>query len=287
MIVSKDNRPRRSTGPFRSLLVTDLDGTVVDRFDRVSPSASDAMKKLALAGWDVAVATGRTLSTSIPHMDSIGSSLPAVVYDGGRVMDRSGRVIWEALMDRELARSILYIGWDYGLEIQVMGDEVIFCRPEDTGSMKFFEKTGVSYSAVLTDPTIPEGNIFRVMFFDPSGIKVKEMSRHLKESFAGLAEVVFAGDGFIDVLPYGVNKGNALNKWVDFSSIKYHTIVAVGDNENDLELLRMADIAVAVSSAPEDLLSLADWIVPPPEEDGPSILVEKLLNLRYENLKYI
>ncbi len=287
MIIAKDSRPRQSTGPFRSLLVTDLDGTVVDRSDRVSPSTSDAMKKLALAGWDVAVATGRTLSTSIPHMDSIGSNLPAVVYDGGRVMDRSGRVIWQTLMDRDLARSILRIGWDYGLEVQVMGDEVIFCRPEDTGSMEFFDRTGVSYDAVLTDPTIPDGDIFRVMFFDPSGIKVKEMSQHLKSSFAGRAEVVFAGDGFIDVLPYGVNKGNALYQWVDFSNIKYDTIVAVGDNENDLELLRMADIAVAVSSAPEDLLSLADWIVPPPEEDGPSALVDKLLNLRCEGLKYI
>lgn len=249
----------------------------MDRSGTVSSSTSKAMKELAEAGWDVVVATGRTLATAVPHMDSLGSTLPAVVYDGVRVMDRSGRAIWETFMDRDLALDVLQVGWNYDLEVQVMGDEVVFCRPQDVKTMSFFDRAGVSYSPVLTDPLIPDGEVFRVMFFDPSGARTQEISRHLREKFLGRAEVVLAGDDFIDVLPHGASKGKALGKWLDFFGIEYHTIVAVGDNENDLELLKAADIAVAVSSAPEDLLSLAQWIIPTPEEDGPSILVDKLL----------
>ncbi|SMG18414.1 HAD family hydrolase [Dethiosulfovibrio salsuginis] len=287
MISPKDKGSRRSTGPFRRLLVTDLDGTMVDRSDRISKATSDSIEGLISAGWDVMVATGRTLSTSLSHMESLGSDLPAVVYDGGRVMDRNGRALWERTMDRELALAILSAGWEYGLEVQVMGDEIVFCRPQDVKTMAFFDRTGLSYSPMLTDPIIPEGEIFRVMFFDPTGSLAGAVSRDLRRRFEGTTEVVLAGDGFVDVLPQGVSKGKALERWLDFSEIKYHTIVAVGDNENDLELLKFADMAVAVSSAPEDLLSVAHWVVPPPEEDGPSVLVRRLLDFHSENLKYI
>lgn len=287
MIPSKDKGPRLSARPFRHLLVTDLDGTMVGRSDRVSRATSEAIGELISEGWDVMVATGRTLATSVPHMDSLGSSLPGVVYDGGRIMDRDGRVIWEEVMDRGLALEILDAGWSYGLEVQVMGDEIVFCRPQDLRTMGFFDRSGVPYSPILTEPVIPEGDIFRVMFFDPTGLTADSMSKDLRRRFSDVAEVVLAGDGFIDVLPKGVSKGKALEKWLDFSRIKYHTVVAVGDNENDLELLKFADIAVAVSSAPEDLLSVANWVVPPPDEDGPSVLVRRLLDFHSENLKYI
>ncbi len=279
MIGRRIKGSRRSAGPLRRLLVTDIDGTLVDASGRLSPGTTDAMRRLRDSGWDIAVATGRILATAVPYMDALGSSLPAVVYDGGRVMARSGEVLWQRAMDGPLLLEILEAAWDSGLEIQVMSDEKVLCRPQDKCTLSFFERAGVPYRAGLLAPSLPGGDFYRVMFYDPSENLAGDFSREIREAFGDRAEVVLAGNGFVDVLPSGVNKGYALSRMLELSSVNYHTVVAFGDNENDLELLRAADLPVAVSSAPDDLLAMAVWIVPPPRDRGPEVLVEKLMEV--------
>lgn len=272
-------RPRHKlTGPFRCLLVTDIDGTIIDRSGIVSEDTLGGIGRLKEASWDVVVATGRLLGTAAPYIDAVGShSLPSIVYDGGRIMHRSGQVLWEKRLSSSLVRQVLSAGWDRGMEVQIMEDEFVKCRPQDARTMYFLDLMKIPYRCDLTCPEVDSDDVFRVMFFDPERRSIGATASLMREAVGGQVEIVQAGDGFLDILPAGVSKGAALSRWLALTGRSYDLIVAVGDNENDLELLKAADYAVAISTGPDDLLEAADLIVSPPAENGIAKLADILL----------
>jgi len=264
------------------LLVTDIDETL-SRGESVSPEVERACARLRENGWSLMVATGRILATAITHIRGIGSSLPAIVYDGGRVMDpSSGKALCETPMDPALALEIVSAGWHHPVELQIIGDEKAFCRCSDAMTRDFFAASGVPVDDSMETPFSPS-RVYRVIFHGVPGC-IRTLQHELKSRFSGRAEVVQAGEGFLDILPRGVSKGAALASWIGTLSERPDLVVAAGDHHNDLELLAMAHIAAAPEDAADDVLKIARVIMPSAERHGFAALADWLLE--WEGSRY-
>ncbi|MBP6331953.1 MAG: HAD family phosphatase [Aminivibrio sp.] len=264
------------------LLVTDIDETL-SRGESVSPEVERACVRLRENGWSLMVATGRILATAITHIRGIGSSLPAIVYDGGRVMDpSSGRALCEIPMDPGLALEIVEAGWNHPVELQIIGDERAFCRYSDVMTRDFFAASGVPVDDTMESPSSPS-RVYRVIFHGVPGC-IRTLQYELKKRFSERAEVVQAGEGFLDILPRGVSKGAALASWIDTLPERPDLVVAAGDHHNDMELLAMAQISAAPEDAADDVLKIARVIMPSADRHGFAALADWLLE--WEKSRY-
>lgn len=264
------------------LLVTDIDETL-SRGESVSPEVERACVRLRENGWSLMVATGRILATAITHIRGIGSSLPAIVYDGGRVMDpSSGRALCEIPMDPGLALEIVEAGWNHPVELQIIGDERAFCRYSDVMTRDFFAASGVPVDDTMESPSSPS-RVYRVIFHGVPGC-IRTLQYELKNRFSERAEVVQAGEGFLDILPRGVSKGAALASWIDTLPERPDLVVAAGDHHNDMELLAMAQISAAPEDAADDVLKIARVIMPSADRHGFAALADWLLE--WEKSRY-
>jgi hypothetical protein len=265
------------------LLVTDIDETL-SRGETVSPEVGLACARLRENGWSLMVATGRILATAISHIRGIGSTLPAIVYDGGRVMDpETGRALCETPMDPCLALEIVEAGWNHPVELQIIGDERAFCRYSDVMTKSFFASSGVPVEDSMETPFSPS-RVYRVIFHGVPGC-IRTLQHELRNRFSGRAEIVQAGEGFLDILPSGVSKGAALESWLRTLPELPELVVAAGDHHNDLELLSSAAIAAAPEDAAEDVLKIARVIMPSADRNGFAYLADWLLEWeenRYE-----
>jgi hydroxymethylpyrimidine pyrophosphatase-like HAD family hydrolase len=85
----------------------------------------------------------------------------------------------------------------------------------------------------------------------------------------------------LDILPAGCSKASALEHLAHLRGISTHDILAIGDNWNDVAMLRLASQSVLMSNAPDDLKALANssgWtIAPSNDEDGVAIAIEAAL----------
>jgi hydroxymethylpyrimidine pyrophosphatase-like HAD family hydrolase len=85
----------------------------------------------------------------------------------------------------------------------------------------------------------------------------------------------------VDILPAGCSKASALVQLAKHRGISTGDILAIGDNWNDLPMLRLAGRAVLMSNAPAELLSIAyekGWrIAPSNDEDGVALAIEAAL----------
>lgn len=261
---------------MRKLLVTDIDGTLAHE-DHVPAEVVDICKALRSEGWDIVVATGRILASALKHIRTVGAASPAIVYDGARIMhSMTGEEIWGQKLPPSVVEEVLETVWGTSAGIQVFGDETVLCRNGDEMARKYFASLGVSVDGSLVRPRQVEGTYRMIFYGDPHEILILE--NRISTILKGRARTVLAGNGFLDVLPNGVSKGAALERFINSMPEDDRPIViaAAGDHMNDLELLEYADIAVTMSDARPALLDVADIILPPAMEHGFSRIFEPI-----------
>ena len=130
---------------------------------------------------------------------------------------------------------------------------------------------GIDISVAKKKPT-------RLIFADGSEAVRREIRRVIETNFSDEVEVVFPGDDFVDVHKKGVSKGTALQKLCNMWDISLSQVIAFGNTENDVSMLKMAGISYAVKNADEYARSAAGNICDSNENDGVAkVLAEYLV----------
>jgi HAD superfamily hydrolase (TIGR01484 family) len=126
----------------------------------------------------------------------------------------------------------------------------------------------------------------------PEAYKCLAIDRNDRQRLFELEKKVFAFAGesveychtlveMLEFMPAGVSKVSGIRSLAQARGIPMDTILAMGDGNNDIGMLREAGFAVAVANAPQAVRDVADWIVPPCAEGGPKRFLEHVLkNIR-------
>ncbi len=245
------------------LLITDIDGTLTDG-NRVPEEVVEACGRLRARGWRLMIATGRIWASARPFAEAIGSDLPAIVYDGARVLQEGGSALFpcrEWKIPNRTADRVLSLGWDSSLLIQAYGDEEVTCRPSDEVTQRFFRGLRVPVKPDLKDPRL-DFDPYRIIFYgDPK--EARTLGERIREILASKVEVTLAGEGFLDILPAGVSKGSAFRAYRTAAGLRPEAVVAAGDHLNDIDLLLEADLAVTFEDAPLEVRAASHLVLPP------------------------
>ena len=160
-----------------------------------------------------------------------------------------------------------------GAEIMVSGENTSYLV---TGNEEYINmlKYRVKHNVMLLGSfeEIPE-DIIKMSIFWKTGIP-DEPQRRFHKKYDAVLSVVNGGNGWLDFNALGTGKGEALQVLADKINIPIEKIVAFGDNENDLTMLKRAGIGYAVSSAQPHVRSQADYVCDCVEE----LLLEALNN---------
>ena len=99
----------------------------------------------------------------------------------------------------------------------------------------------------------------------------------------GLAWQISYNKGAVMLLPKGVDKDTGLTTALNYMDLSSHTVVGVGDGENDLSLLLLCGLAVSVANALPSLKAHSDWVMSKNSGEGVVELIEKLLSSKQVN----
>lgn len=261
------------------LFVTDIDDTL-SVGETVSEEVKQACLRLKNNGWDVMIATGRSFGTAKNHIRAVSATQSAIVCDGSRIVGLNGKEIWASLLDVSNVAKLLDAIWNMPLEIQIAGDEVIYCREGDEETTRFYTQAGVPVHHIGAPHAVAP--IYRVgLWVEPE--KLPSIEYKIKKLFGDIFEVTPGGVSFLDILSKGVSKGSALERLVSGFPKRPEIIVAAGDHNNDLTMLRYADFAAAPRNAVQPVLSMADFVMPKAAEHGICSLVDHILSPEFKS----
>jgi len=100
----------------------------------------------------------------------------------------------------------------------------------------------------------------------------------IADSVQSLSNAAFSKPNYLEIVPIGVNKAEALKHLAAILGLDLSQFAAIGDGLNDIEMLREAGLGIAMGNAPEAVKSEADWVTGTNNEGGVAQAVWKLLN---------
>jgi hydroxymethylpyrimidine pyrophosphatase-like HAD family hydrolase len=110
----------------------------------------------------------------------------------------------------------------------------------------------------------------------PDGVQTAFLDE-LAAAFGPQATVMRAHPNFANVVPAGVDKGDALSWLAGWLGIPGEAVLAVGDSENDISMLIWAGIGVAMGGARREVVEAADWVAPALDDDGAAAALERFV----------
>lgn len=260
------------------LIALDIDGTILHHDGHLSPRVAEAIGALRDAGATIVIATGRSTVATLPIIEELG-----LLREGGTAVCSNGAItlaldpahpdgyrITEAVTfdPRPAVELLRQARPDVLVAVEEIGVGFKLSAPFPDGELQGDLRI-VDHEELVSHPAT------RVTFRDPAGSA---------ESFSDLVERIglhgvnyaVGFTAWLDLAPEGVSKGSALEQVRRNLGVEPWCTVAVGDQRNDLEMLRWAARGVAMGQAPAEVIAAADETTASVDDDGLAVLLEQI-----------
>lgn len=267
------------------MVASDIDGTLLDSRDRVSPRLKSAISRMIRRGVPLTLATGRPARWLQPVLDQLPVR-PVCVCGNGAVLYDSGRDV--VLADHSLpsdaqaevvaiARSVMADVGPVGVAVERAGrsaldpsDELFVVGPAYAHAWESTEHGICEETEMMSEPAT------KMLLSNPGMASAELHSIIAPHIPADLAHVTYSmPEGLIEVSAPGVTKRAGLDELAGLVGATAADVVCFGDMPNDIEMLRWAGIGVAMGNAVPAVREAADEVTATNDDDGVARVLER------------
>ncbi|MBR4224680.1 MAG: HAD family phosphatase [Oscillospiraceae bacterium] len=259
----------------RIVLFSDMDGTFLDHDKTISDKNMAAIRRLRESGGMFVMATGRILQATRHYFEPLSLDCPCILCNGSMIYDcRTGEVAWAVSLDRDITFSLIRDVLDKFPQVaaEVCMPEGIYVVQLNDVERMHWKLAGFSPLPEVVDSLddVPEGDISKILFSIPEELMPEVESYWTTLRYHDTVEFVTSSPIFFEILPKGSSKGAAMKKLMEIYRLEGCYTVAMGDYDNDIEMLRYADLAACPSNAHDTVKQVCD-IVTDTDCDGGSV----------------
>ncbi|MBQ8297864.1 MAG: HAD family hydrolase [Ruminococcus sp.] len=243
------------------VLLSDMDGTLLNSRKEISDTDRRAIEKFMSLGGKFTVATGRTIQSFGSYRSMMELKMPLIMYNGAAIYDyNTDKVLYSQPLPpeaKQITREILDALPQAGGEI-LKADGTYVIRNNDYEELHTKLCRIEPFYSELDE--VSEGDWLKVLFaMAPEDIPQIEI--FVKQKNYNIVSFVKSSEIFCEMLPLGITKGSALAEYRRLEGLENHTFVAIGDFDNDIEMLREADLGAAPANAEESVKRAADLVL--------------------------
>ncbi|XP_043720317.1 endoribonuclease YBEY, chloroplastic-like isoform X2 [Telopea speciosissima] len=280
---TSDDRKREGSlrfyKPKFSYIFCDMDGTLLNSRSQVSSTTAKALKEAVSRGVKVVIATGKARPAAIHALKAvhlagndgiISEFSPGVFLQGLLVYGRQGREIFRSNLDPNLCREAFLYSWEQKVPLIAFSQDrclTLFDHPlVDSLHTVFHEPKAEVMPSV--EHLLAAAEIQKLLFLDTAEGVAMTLRPYWSEATKGRGNVVQALPDMLEIVPPGTSKGSGVKLLLDHLGVTTKEVMAIGDGENDVEMLELASLGVALSNGSEKAKSVANVIGCSNDEDG-------------------
>ncbi|KAF8388878.1 hypothetical protein HHK36_025559 [Tetracentron sinense] len=285
--------------PKFSYIFCDMDGTLLNSKGQVSSANAKALREASSRGVKVVIATGKARPSAIRAMkmvdlagkDGIVSEFsPGVFLQGLLVYGRQGREIFRRNLDSNVCREFELHGrlfvvskkklfsklqaflysWEHKVPLAAFGEDrclTLFDHPLIDSLHTIYHDTKAEVMPTV-EHLLAAAEIQKLVFINTAEVVSTTLRPYWSEAVRDRAGVVQGQADMLEIVPFGTSKGNGVRMLLDHLGVSANEIMAIGDGENDIEMLELASLGIALSNGSEKTKVVANVIGASNDEDG-------------------
>lgn len=249
------------------LVATDIDGTLVKWDTSVSDGVKDCIKKLQENGVKVVLVTGRMHCATKHLRDELGLNSPVVSYQGGLIKDSDGKTLYQENLDSDYAKEIINWAHKNDVHLNLYIDDKLYVEKDDDCVKRYTDGKFVPYT-VCPFESLKIENVNKILAIDYGNAeRVTGWISELQAKFPELY-IVKSTPFFCEIGSPMAKKSLGVEFLAKHWNLSQDEILTIGDQNNDIELLKAGGVKVAMGNATPELKECANFITDSVENDG-------------------
>lgn len=269
------------------LIATDLDGTLLNSKAEVSEKNRQAIQYAISRGVQVAVCSGRVYAGAHFFAEMSGTKGPLISCNGAVVREpETEKIINMDSIGKETCLHIIEILKKEEMHFNIFSDRMFFSEKLDRHMSHFTEQIknspekdmlGVCLNPdILSEISSTSEQILKIVAVNRDDHDKLRKVRNKIQQIEGV-EVTSSGKNNFEILKKGVSKGRALEILCSHLRILPEETIAIGDNENDISMLKFAGLSVVMDNGLETVKNIADYVTSSNNEDGVAQAIMKFI----------
>jgi Cof subfamily protein (haloacid dehalogenase superfamily) len=268
------------------VLAIDLDGTLLNKQNAVTPENIEAIRLAKEKGIEVVPCTGRLLCESRFAIEAIGGCNYSMHCNGSIIFDhRAGKPIYLSAFPKDLARRAVRHLEKHNVLYQVYVDDASCCPK------RFYQNfTDEIFNAVYVEmfrdtqlwmedveAEIEQNNFKSIKYYIPN--RDHDLLERIKEEMIALPgfDSTYSSYYSLEVFQAGMDKRNGLSKLLEHLGCGFENLMMIGDSENDLRAIQAAAIGIAMDNALDFIKAEADFVTLDRNNSGVAHAIRKFL----------
>lgn len=282
------------------LIASDMDGTLLNSEMEISEANITAIKKAQAAGIEFVVATGRSIEEAKPILDAAKISCRFITSNGAQIFDKNGENSFTLGIDKDKLTQIIPVLRQHKIYFELFTNNGGFTENIDnrlasvahwlkstSPNLSEAEALATAKSHMTTLPIRQVNNFNEVV--ENSELKVLKvfamgqrhdsalaLAKQELNTIAGL-HVTSSGANNIEVNHIDAHKGASLKKMTDMLGIAMQDVAALGDNFNDVSMLQVAGLSIAMENGEAAVKQIAKQVTVANTQNGVAHVIDNIL----------
>lgn len=281
------------------LIAIDMDGTILSPDHTISTKNKEAILEAQSNGIEVVIATGRSFSEAFDPISSEGLNVSYICLNGAEIRNSFGELISATHITKDDVEKIIAILDKEKIDYQLFIDTIVYTKSIEGPIDAFIQLAKAANQVPPIDEIrkevmgrVAQGTLQEVDSFDDliqqRGNEIYKVfgtsfhrqhldnARDILHTLLGLA-VSSSGAGNLEITHANAQKGIAVEQYAKSKGISMENVMVIGDNYNDLSMMKRAGHSVAMGNAPEEIKAACTVVTTSNEHDGVGLAIEAIL----------
>jgi len=262
------------------MLVLDIDGTILSDKTPITTELKEHVKLLRANGIKVLIATGRMLRSAKVIAKELGADDALISYQGALITGgEDDEVLDEKFLDENLAKEIISYLRKKPIHINAYIKDELLVEKETQEVKDYVRGKYIDYRKIDSLDNIEHKNLNKLLGISYNKELIISMAEELNAIYKEKLYIVKSTPYFLEVSDPKATKGKAIDFLANLWDIKKEEIMAIGDQDNDIEMLLAAGYKIAMANSSQGLKEVANFITKSVDDNGVTHAINKFIDI--------
>jgi Cof subfamily protein (haloacid dehalogenase superfamily) len=251
------------------ILFSDLDGTLVEHGGDITTETMDAVNRLKEAEIDLILVSGRHADMMKSIHSKLNLKTPVIGCNGGMIKNLTTKTLLDAKeLSQEIIQKTISIARTLSVDWVVYEQNHIFYEqmPPLSYKLPYINdklpedlRSNFVHVQTLDEMFQKEPVFLKILLLFDKNMEALEEGKQLLNQLEGV-HVLRSANSYLDVMSVGTSKGNAIKMYLEKLNIPRESVAAIGDAQNDIDMIEYAGLGMAMGNAVEPVKEVAQFV---------------------------